>query len=180
MTVKSRFVILLFNRRSCLTGIFTTGRCEGNPAHGWLLEWIDRKARLRANRRGGDDAIGPPGGDPGGIAFFEAKIRPVLVEKCQECHSAEAKKPKGGLKVDSRAAIRAGRDVGAGRRAGRPGRQPALPGDLGRRRSRADAAQGQAPRVGRRRLPPVDHRWAHPTHAMGTPTDVGLHLRRRP
>ncbi len=46
--------------------------------------------------------------DPKGVAFFETKIRPVLVEKCQQCHSSEAKKPKGGLKVDSRAAIRAG------------------------------------------------------------------------
>ena len=48
------------------------------------------------------------GDDPKGVAFFEAKIRPVLVEKCQQCHSSDAKKPKGGLKVDSRAAIRAG------------------------------------------------------------------------
>ena len=48
------------------------------------------------------------GDDPKGVAFFETKIRPVLVEKCHECHSSQAKKPKGGLKVDSRAAIRAG------------------------------------------------------------------------
>ena len=46
--------------------------------------------------------------DAKGVAFFETKIRPVLVEKCHECHSSQAKKPKGGLKVDSRAAIRAG------------------------------------------------------------------------
>ncbi len=48
------------------------------------------------------------GDDPAGVAFFEARIRPVLVEKCQSCHSEQVKKPKGGLKVDSRAAIRAG------------------------------------------------------------------------
>ena len=48
------------------------------------------------------------GDDPKGVAFFETKIRPVLVEKCHECHSSQAKKLKGGLKVDSRAAIRAG------------------------------------------------------------------------
>jgi hypothetical protein len=46
--------------------------------------------------------------DHDGVAFFETRIRPVLVEKCQECHSSQARKPKGGLKVDSRAAIRAG------------------------------------------------------------------------
>src|SRR5262245_14356849 len=37
-----------------------------------------------------------------GVEFFERKIRPVLVEHCYECHSAEAKKPKGRLRLDSR------------------------------------------------------------------------------
>jgi hypothetical protein len=46
--------------------------------------------------------------DRAGVAFFEAKIRPVLVEKCQECHSSQSKKPKGGLRVDNRAFLRAG------------------------------------------------------------------------
>ena len=32
--------------------------------------------------------------------FFERKIRPVLSEHCFECHSASAKKLKGGLRVD--------------------------------------------------------------------------------
>lgn len=38
--------------------------------------------------------------DATGIELFEKKIRPVLVEHCYECHSAEAvehKKLKGGL-----------------------------------------------------------------------------------
>src|SRR5688572_4501154 len=37
-----------------------------------------------------------------GLAFFERKIRPVLVEHCYKCHSAEAEKPKGGLLLDHR------------------------------------------------------------------------------
>lgn len=40
------------------------------------------------------------------IDFFEKKIRPVLVEKCYKCHSAEAAKAnklKGGLALDTRA-----------------------------------------------------------------------------
>ena len=40
-----------------------------------------------------------------GVAFFEKKIRPVLVEHCYECHSAEAKqanKLKAELYLDSR------------------------------------------------------------------------------
>jgi len=44
--------------------------------------------------------------------FFERKIRPVLVEKCYECHSAEAKKVKGGLSLDTRDGMLAGGDVG--------------------------------------------------------------------
>ena len=35
-----------------------------------------------------------------GIAFFEKRIRPVLVEHCYECH--DAKKAKGNLRLDSR------------------------------------------------------------------------------
>lgn len=43
--------------------------------------------------------------------FFEAKIRPVLVAECYECHGAE--KQKGGLRLDSRAGVQAGGDSGA-------------------------------------------------------------------
>lgn len=48
------------------------------------------------------------------IEFFEAKVRPLLVEHCFECHSSETKKLKGGLKLDSRDAILKGGDSGAG------------------------------------------------------------------
>ncbi len=34
--------------------------------------------------------------------FFERKIRPVLAQQCYECHSVQAKKIKGGLKLDTR------------------------------------------------------------------------------
>ncbi|MEQ8785302.1 MAG: DUF1553 domain-containing protein [Pirellulaceae bacterium] len=46
------------------------------------------------------------------LAFFEKKIRPVLVEKCYACHSAEVKQPKGGLMVDSRDGLMRGGDSG--------------------------------------------------------------------
>lgn len=46
--------------------------------------------------------------------FFETKIRPVLVEKCYSCHSAEAEKVKGGLLLDTREGIRRGGDAGPG------------------------------------------------------------------
>ena len=46
------------------------------------------------------------------IEFFEDQIRPVLVEHCYECHAAESKTLRGGLRVDSRDLIRAGGDSG--------------------------------------------------------------------
>lgn len=49
--------------------------------------------------------------DPEGITFFEAKIRPVLADKCYECHSA-AKKVKANLHLDSRAGVLAGGESG--------------------------------------------------------------------
>ena len=47
-----------------------------------------------------------------GLAFFEAKIRPVLVNKCYSCHSAKAGKAKGGLLLDTREGIRKGGESG--------------------------------------------------------------------
>src|SRR5688572_17318787 len=40
-----------------------------------------------------------------GVEFFEAKVRPVLVERCYQCHSSGAKQLKAGLKLDTRAAM---------------------------------------------------------------------------
>ncbi len=42
------------------------------------------------------------------LAFFEKRIRPLLVNYCYECHSAESDDLAGELLVDSRAAIRRG------------------------------------------------------------------------
>src|SRR5262245_47028643 len=42
--------------------------------------------------------------------FFEAKVRPILVNKCQSCHGPD--KQKGGLRLDSREAIMQGSDGG--------------------------------------------------------------------
>jgi len=50
-----------------------------------------------------------------GVDFFEKKIRPVLIEQCYSCHSAEAaknKKLRGGLYLDSRAGLRKGGESG--------------------------------------------------------------------
>ncbi len=46
------------------------------------------------------------------LAFFEQRIRPVLVNHCYECHSNDSRSLKGGLRVDDREAIRRGGDSG--------------------------------------------------------------------
>jgi hypothetical protein len=44
--------------------------------------------------------------------FFETKVRPVLVQHCYGCHSGQAKKLRGGLRLDSREAMLTSGDSG--------------------------------------------------------------------
>lgn len=44
------------------------------------------------------------------LEFFESKIRPILVNRCQRCHGSE--KQEGGLRLDSRSSILLGGDSG--------------------------------------------------------------------
>jgi cytochrome c553 len=47
-----------------------------------------------------------------GIEFFESNVRPLLVERCYECHSAKSDPIEGGLRLDSRAGWQRGGDSG--------------------------------------------------------------------
>ncbi len=76
--------------------------------------------------------------DPAGITFFEAKIRPVLIEHCYRCHSASTPKPKGGLRLDSRDGVRTGGETG-------PAVEPGNPGDS--LLIQAIAQTGEAPKM---------------------------------
>jgi len=61
--------------------------------------------------------------DPASIEFFEAKVRPVLVNHCYQCHSDEAAmagKLKGGLLLDTRAGVEKGGDSGPVIKPGKP------------------------------------------------------------
>ena len=58
--------------------------------------------------------------DPAASAFFEAKVRPLLVARCLECHG-ESGKPKGGLRLHSREALLVGGDSGPAAVPGQPG-----------------------------------------------------------
>ena len=64
-----------------------------------------------------DEKTVPPASDdalhftPADLTFFETKVRPLLAENCYACHGDE--KQKGGLRLDSRAAILTGGESGA-------------------------------------------------------------------
>ncbi len=51
------------------------------------------------------------GADDEQVRFFEQRIRPVLIEQCQECHSATTQ-ASGGLRLDSRGGWSLGGDSG--------------------------------------------------------------------
>ena len=51
--------------------------------------------------------------DAAGLEFFEKHVRPVLVENCYKCHSAETEKGvKGGLRLDTKELLLKGGDTG--------------------------------------------------------------------
>ncbi|MFK7770175.1 MAG: DUF1553 domain-containing protein [Mariniblastus sp.] len=62
----------------------------------------------------------PSGFTPHQIEFFENKVRPLLVEHCLQCHGADAKKIRGGLRMSSRAEILLGGDSGPAAVVGKP------------------------------------------------------------
>jgi hypothetical protein len=55
---------------------------------------------------------------PAALQFFEQKVRPVLTEHCWSCHGD--KKQRGGLRLDSRAAVLEGGDRGPAAVPGHP------------------------------------------------------------
>ena len=59
---------------------------------------------------------------PAQVEFFEKKIRPVLVDQCYKCHSAETDggKPKAGLRLDTKEGVLAGGESGPALIAGDP------------------------------------------------------------
>ena len=60
----------------------------------------------------GQTAVASPG-EPTSeqLEFFEKKVRPLFIERCYNCHSADTK-PAGGLRVDDRNGILLGGDNG--------------------------------------------------------------------
>src|SRR5438128_11378334 len=56
--------------------------------------------------------------DGAGEAFFETKVRPLLAQRCLECHGE--KKQEGGLRLDSKSGWQTGGDSGAALVPGKP------------------------------------------------------------
>ncbi len=97
-------------------------------------------------RAGADDAT----------AFFESRIRPVLVEHCYKCHSGRTRSPKGGLRLDSREAVLRGGGNGPAIVPGKPDDSLLIRGDEPRRRGRRNATGPETAGSDTRRLSPLD------------------------
>ncbi len=72
---------------------------------------------LNCNRTSADEP------DVAALEFFEAKVRPLLVTHCYQCHSEEAEKAQnleGGLRLDIREGIRTGGQSGPAIVPGKP------------------------------------------------------------
>ena len=71
----------------------------------------------------GTFAASLPAAEPQDLEFFEQKIRPVLVQHCYSCHSADAAekgKLRGELALDTRAAVTKGGETGPSVVPGKP------------------------------------------------------------
>jgi mono/diheme cytochrome c family protein len=67
---------------------------------------VAANARGAGVENGLDGASGSDKADPAAVEFFEKKVRPILSARCQGCHGPD--KQKGGLRLDTRAAVLAG------------------------------------------------------------------------
>ncbi|HEX7379331.1 MAG TPA: PSD1 and planctomycete cytochrome C domain-containing protein [Pirellulales bacterium] len=82
----------------------------------WLLAWITLSCTPALPAA--EPVAKPPAGDEAGNEFFERQVRPLLVRHCYACHGGG--RAKGGLSLDSRAAMLAGGESGAVMAPGKP------------------------------------------------------------
>ncbi len=61
-----------------------------------------------------------------GLAFFEKRIRPLLAERCYECHGATSAKASGELRLDTREGVRRGGVSGTAIIPGQPNASPLI------------------------------------------------------
>jgi hypothetical protein len=58
--------------------------------------------------------------DTEAVTFFQQKVRPLLESRCFKCHSKNAKRLEGGLRLDARPLLLKGGDTGASAVPGKP------------------------------------------------------------
>ena len=116
------------------------------------------------------------------IEFFEAKIRPVLVQKCYGCHNSKMPAPKGSLVLDTKEGLLKGGVSGPALVPGKPAESRLITALSYTDPLVADAAERQASRRGPRRLRAVDCRGAAdprasaPALAAAAPQYKGMSL----
>jgi hypothetical protein len=86
----------------------------------WLFATVVSLLPAQSALRGADTP--PPNKD--GVEFFEARIRPLLADRCLSCHGPEKK--KGGVRLDSRAAMLKGNSGGPVLSPGEPDKSPII------------------------------------------------------
>src|SRR5882672_2291411 len=67
---------------------------------------------LSSNARVAQDPVKPATPSAADVEFFERDIRPLLIQRCYECHSSQAKRLKGKLHLDSQQGWLTGGDSG--------------------------------------------------------------------
>lgn len=72
----------------------------------------------------GDGFAAPP--DRDGNTSFETNIRPILVERCDQCHSARSKKIRGGLVLEYKESWLKGGDRGPAIEPGKSDESPLI------------------------------------------------------
>lgn len=85
------------------------------PPNRRILVSLTALVALSASSRGEEAAPAPTAEQ---VRFFEAKVRPLLVDQCVKCHGPD--KQKSGLRLDSRASAVAGGEQGAAVVPGKP------------------------------------------------------------
>lgn len=84
--------------------------------------WVLWFSVIAATTACGRPLAAADGISPSQVDFFETKIRPLLIEKCYECHSRESGESAGELLLDSAAAVARGGVHGPALLANKPDR----------------------------------------------------------
>ncbi len=75
--------------------------------------WLLRAVTLLAGFLGTVSLYAAEAKNDAGVEFFEKHVRPILIERCYECHSQEAGEANGELLIDSRPGMEKGGTRGA-------------------------------------------------------------------